>query len=283
MARQRLRQQRASPDGAPHDRPGLRRSRHADRRHRGSTIRKDSTTVTRCPRRPTRSAATSPVCRGTWASAVRNYGWTGSNISPGLRLDLNLGPQTRCTSRDATRRSMATSTARLSSGSPQTAARRIRFQYHEISTARAPVRHVCSDYRSTLAVSIESSPASKRGLSIADSLIGVGAASTAGHLQSSYQPARSRYGRRDVNRLGSTPSIRPDSVNGWSWCRRCAGAVSRSRTVSPLTGEARSSENVVSPSVGLVVDAPTGCRSTRPMRRGSSRPHPVSISRTARR
>ena len=47
------------------------------------------------------------------------------------------------------------------------------------------------------------------------------------------------------------------------------------------TGEARSTESVVSPSLGLVVLPRPGCRCIRRTRKGSSRPHPASISRMA--
>ena len=65
MARERVRQRRASLDAAAHDRHRRRRSRHADRSTPNGTTSAAATIGTRCPRPPTHSAATSRGSPGT--------------------------------------------------------------------------------------------------------------------------------------------------------------------------------------------------------------------------
>ena len=123
MARERVRQRRASLDTAAHDRRRRRRSRHVDLRYRMV--------------RPARPRLLAPGARDRRRTARRLL---GVPLGPEHQLaGLPSGPEAtsrqdcvwisrwangaRCTSPDATRRSTATSTVRVWSGWRRTAAR----------------------------------------------------------------------------------------------------------------------------------------------------------------
>ena len=185
-----------------------------------------------------------------------DYGWTGSNLSPGLRLDVELDERSslhvagRYTKIDGDIDGQG-----LAALAPdgRTA---IRFQYHEVSTwdeyqsdafATTAFRTGGLDHR--LVVGVEG------GLSTADSQIGIGGATPLDVFDPVYPPQpepTARPTRYDVSRLGAyavdqlrlgdrlvvVPALR------WSWLEienRVAAA-----------GEPVSSESVVSPGLGLV-------------------------------
>ena len=186
-----------------------------------------------------------------------DYRWTGSNVSPGLRLDLPLGERTslhvagRYTKIDGDINGQGLA-ALAADG--RTA---LRFQYHEVSTwneyqtdtfAATNVRTGHVTHR--LVAGVEA------GLSSVDSEIGLGPASPLDIFNPMYpsepEPA-SQPARSDISRLGLygvdqirfgqrlivVPALR------WSHLEIENGVAT--------TGEARSTESVLSPSLGLVV------------------------------
>jgi iron complex outermembrane recepter protein len=185
------------------------------------------------------------------------YGWTGGNVSPGLRLDLGLGGQSslhvagRYTKIDGEINGQG-----LAALAPdgRTA---IRFQYHEVSTwhefqtdsfAATTLRTGRVEHRIVAGV--------EAGLSTADSEIGIGAAAPLDVLNPVYPPEPepvSRPTRYDVTRLGlyGVDRIRLGDnvilVPGLRW----SNLEIENRVAT--TGEVRSSQSVVSPSLGLVV------------------------------
>ncbi|MET0212684.1 MAG: TonB-dependent receptor, partial [Vicinamibacterales bacterium] len=185
------------------------------------------------------------------------YGWTGSNISPGLRLDLNLGPQTSLHVAGRYTKIDGDINAQALIGLAADGRTANRFQYHEVSTWH--------EYQSDTFVATTARTGRlehrivtgiEAGLSTADSMIGVGAASTLDIFNPQYsnQPEPvARPTRYDVNRLGvyAIDQVRLGDrvivVPALRWSR----LEIENRVAT--TGEQRSSENVVSPSVGLVV------------------------------
>ena len=185
------------------------------------------------------------------------YGWTGSNISPGLRLDLNLGPQTSLHVAGRYTKIDGDINGQALIGLAADGRTANRFQYHEISTWH--------EYQSDTFVATTARTGRlehrivtgiEAGLSTADSLIGVGAASTLDIFNPQYsnQPEPvARPTRYDVNRLGvyAVDQVRFGErvivVPALRWSR----LEIENRVAT--TGEQRSTENVVSPSVGLVV------------------------------
>ena len=185
------------------------------------------------------------------------YGWTGSNISPGLRLDLNLGRQTSLHVAGRYTKIDGDINGQGLIGLAADGRTANRFQYHEISTWH--------EYQSDTFVATTARTGRlehrivtgiEAGLSTADSMIGVGAASTLDIFNPQYsnQPEPvARPTRYDVNRLGvyAVDQVRFGErvivVPALRWSR----LEIENRVAT--TGEQRSSENVVSPSVGLVV------------------------------
>jgi iron complex outermembrane receptor protein len=186
-----------------------------------------------------------------------DYRWTGSNVSPGLRLDLSLGKRSslhiagRYTKIDGDINIQALA-ALAEDG--RTA---VRFQYHEVSTwheyqtdtfAATSFRTGRVEHR--LITGVEA------GLSTADSEIGIGGAASLDIFNPVYprepEPV-SRPTRYDVSRLGvyAVDQVRFAErvivVPALRWSR--LGTENRIAT----TGEARSTESEVSPSLGLVV------------------------------
>ena len=186
-----------------------------------------------------------------------DYGWSGGNISPGVRFDLGLGQRSSLhVAGRYTRIDGDIDGQGLAALAPdgRTA---VRFQYHEVSTwheyqsdtfAETTVRTGRLEHR--LVAGVEA------GLSTADSQIGVGAATSLDILNPVYPPQPepvARPTRYDVTRVGVyvsdqvrfsehvivVPAVR------WSHL----GIENRVAT----TGEASSTDHVVSPSVGLVV------------------------------
>ena len=185
------------------------------------------------------------------------YGWTGSNISPGLRLDLNLGRQTSLHVAGRYTKIDGDIDAQGLIGLAADGRTANRFQYHEISTWH--------EYQSDTFVATTARTGRlehrivtgiEAGLSTADSMIGVGAASTLDIFNPQYSNQPEPVGRPtryDVNRLGvyAVDQVRFGErvivVPALRWSR----LEIENRVAT--TGEQRSSENVVSPSVGLVV------------------------------
>ena len=190
---------------------------------------------------------------GLQRSGIR---WTGSNISPGLRLDLNLGPQTSLHVAGRYTKIDGDINAQGLIGLAADGRTANRFQYHEISTwheyqsdtfVATTARTGRLEHRIVTGIEaglIRRQHDRRRG--------GV----DAGHLQSAaFQPAEpvARPTRYDVNRLGvyAVDQVRFGErvivVPALRWSR----LEIENRVAT--TGEQRSSENVVSPSVGLVV------------------------------
>ena len=163
----------------------------------------------------------------------------------------------RCTSPDATRRSTATSTLRVWRRWRTDGRTAVRYQYHEVSTwheyqtdtfAATSFRTGRVDHR--LVAGVEA------GLSTADSDIGIGPASPLDIFNPVYprepEPV-ARPTRYDVSRLGvyTIDQVRLGErlivVPALRWSR----LEIENRVAT--TGEARSTESVVSPSLGLVV------------------------------
>lgn len=184
-------------------------------------------------------------------------GWTGGNISPGLRFDLGLGHESslhvagRYTKIDGDINLEALSALALDG---RTA---LRFKYHEISTwheyqsdtfAATNVRTGRLMHRIVAGV--------EAGLSTADSEIGIGSASSLDIFNRAYPPQPepvARPTRYDVSRLGlyAVDQVRLGErvivVPALRWSRLAI----ENRVAT--TGEPRSTDSVVSPSLGLVV------------------------------
>jgi iron complex outermembrane receptor protein len=185
------------------------------------------------------------------------FGWTGSNLSPGVRLDLELG--SRSSLHIAGRYTKIDGDINVQSLGALDADQRnvARFQYRERSTwhelqtdsfAATTTRTGRIEHR--LVVGVEA------GLSTADSLIGIGAAAPLDVLNPVYpatpEPTSlpTRYG---VTRLGvyGLDQVRLSNrvivVPGF----RLSAVEVENRVAT--TGEPRSSQRVVSPSLGLIV------------------------------
>ena len=185
------------------------------------------------------------------------YGWTGSNFSPGVRLDLGIDDRTslhvagRYTKIDGEINGQGLASLAADGRTAN------RFQYHEISTwhelqtdtfAATTFRTGRLEHR--LVGGMEA------GLSKTDSEIGVGAAAPLDVFDPVYPaPAEPplRPTRFDVLRLGvyATDQIRFGEVltvvPGLRWSR----LETENRVTVP--GEARTSRTVLSPALGLVV------------------------------
>src|SRR5687767_1326071 len=185
------------------------------------------------------------------------FGWTGSNVSPGVRLDFQLGSRSsvhvagRYTKIDGDINVQALAAL---DADGRTAAR---FQYHEISTwhefqtdsfAVTTTRTGRIEHRIVAGV--------EAGLSTADSRIGVGAAAPLDIFNPVYPPTpepASQLTRYGVTRLGvyGLDQVRLGNrvivVPGLRWSD--LNIENRVATA----GEPRSSQSVVSPSLGLVV------------------------------
>jgi iron complex outermembrane receptor protein len=186
-----------------------------------------------------------------------DYGWTGGNVSPGVRLDLALSRKTtlhaaaRYTKIDGDINAQA-----LAALAPDNRTA-IRFQYHEVSTwheyqsdtfAATNFQTGRLDHR--LVTGVEA------GLSTADSQIGVGAASPLDIFNPVYPPQPEPTAlptRYDVSRLGlyALDQIRFGSRVIVSPAVRWSHLDVENRVPTP--GEQRSTSNVGSPSLGLVV------------------------------
>ena len=185
------------------------------------------------------------------------YGWTGGNVSPGLRFDLRLGEQSslhvagRYTRIDGEINAQGLSSLAADGRTAN------RFQYHEVSTwdewqtdtfATTVVRSGTIEHR--LVGGLEA------GLSTTDSSIGIGAAAPLDISSPVYSPSPEpvmRPTRFDVARLGvyAIDQIRIGEhlivVPALRWSRL------GTENHVPAAGEPRSTANVVSPSLGLVV------------------------------
>ena len=185
-----------------------------------------------------------------------DYGWTGGNVSPGLRLDLELGKRSSLhVAGRYTRIDGEIDVQGLTALAPdgRTA---LRFQYHEVST--------WDEYQSDTfaATTVSTGPVEHRivagleaGLSTADSVIGIGPATPLDIFDPLYPPQpepAARPTQYDVSRLGvyAVDQVRLGTrvivVPAVRWSR--LGIENRVAT----TGEAYSSESVVSPSLGLL-------------------------------
>jgi iron complex outermembrane receptor protein len=208
--------------------------------------------------------ATSEAQRGDfsgfpWDLSINSpdYGWTGGNVSPGLRLDLALGKKaTLHAAARYTKIDGDINTQALAALAPDSRTA-IRFQYHEVSTwheyqsdtfAATSFQTGRLDHR--LVTGVEG------GLSTADSQIGVGAASTLDIFNPVYPPQPeptplpTRY---DVSRFGlyALDQIRFGNRMIVSPAVRWSHLEVENRV--PTLGEARSTSDVGSPSLGLVV------------------------------
>jgi iron complex outermembrane receptor protein len=186
-----------------------------------------------------------------------DYGWTGSNVSPGLRLDLGLGSgrslhmAARYTKIDGDINGQGLS------GLSEDGRTALRFQYHEVSTwheyqsdsfATATVRTGRLEHR--LVAGVEA------GLSTADSLIGIGPATPLDIFEPEYPPQPepvARPTRYDVFRLGlyALDQLRLGERVIVAPALRWSRLQIENRVAT--TADPRSAENVVSPSLGLVV------------------------------
>ena len=185
------------------------------------------------------------------------YGWTGGNVSPGARLDLGLNDRVSLhVAGRYTRIDGDINVQALASVSPDGRTAN-RFQYHEVSTWNEYQTDTFAAIAATTGrVSHRIVTGIEAGLSTADSRIGVGAAPALDVFNPTYLPApepASGLTRYDVWRLGLyaadeirfgrrvivAPSLR------WSHL----AIDDRAATA----GEAHSSEQVVSPSLGVVV------------------------------
>jgi iron complex outermembrane receptor protein len=185
------------------------------------------------------------------------YGWTGGNISPGVRLDLELSAQSslhvagRYTKIDGDINGQGLASLAADGRTAN------RFQYHEVSTwheyhtdtfAATAFRTGRIGHR--LVGGIEA------GLSTTDSEIGIGGAAPLDIVDPVYPPPPEpamRPTRFDVMRLGiyAVDQLRFGErvivVPAVRWSRL------HTENRVPAAGEPESSANVVSPSVGLVV------------------------------
>jgi len=184
-------------------------------------------------------------------------GWTGGNISPGLRLDLGLGQQTSLHVAARYTKIDGEIEAQALSGLAPGGRAATRFQYHEISTWH--------EYQSDsfVATALHTGRLEHRfvggveaGLSTADSEIGIGAATSLDIFNPVYDPQPEpvrRPTRYDVSRLGfyAVDQIRFGVhviVNpALRWSR--LGIENRAAGV----GEPQSTEHALSPSLGVVV------------------------------
>ena len=147
------------------------------------------------------------------------YGWTGSNISPGLRLDLTLGRQTslhvagRYTKIDGDINGQGLIGAR--GGWPHGQPLPISRDQH---VARVPVRHVCGDHGPHRPSRASHRHRHRSGAEYSRQHDRRRGGVDAGHLQSSVfhtNPSRWLFRRATTSiAWGSTPSIRSDLVNG---------------------------------------------------------------------
>jgi iron complex outermembrane receptor protein len=194
-----------------------------------------------------------------WNLSVNSpdYGWNGGNVSPGLRLDMGLGKQTSL--HVAGRYTLIDGDINLQAmaGLAPDGRTANRFQYHEISTWREyqSDAFATTNFR-TGRIEHRFVAGVETGLSTADSEIGVGAAAPLDIFAPAYPaapdpaPDPTQY---DVFRLGlySLDQIRIGGrvivVPAMRWSHLAI------ENKLPTTGEARSTESVVSPSVGLVV------------------------------
>ena len=186
-----------------------------------------------------------------------DYVWTGSNLSPGLRLDLPLGEQSSLHVAGRYTKIDGDINAQGLAGLAKDGRTALRYQYHEVSTwkeyqtdtfVETTVRTGRVGHR--LVAGLEA------GLSTADSAIGVGAASPLDIFTPVYprepEPV-SRPTRYDVSRLGfyTIDQVRLGErlivVPAVRW------SLLEIEDRVDTTGEARSTESVVSPSLGLVV------------------------------
>lgn len=185
------------------------------------------------------------------------YGWTGGNVSPGLRFDLQLAERSslhvasRYTRIDGEINGQGLASLAADGRTVN------RFQYHEVSTwdewqtdsfATTVVRWGTIEHR--LVGGLEA------GLSTTDSLIGIGAAAPLDISSPVYSPSPEpvmRPTRFDVTRLGvyAIDQIRVGErvvvVPALRWSRL------ETENQVPAAGEPRSTANVVSPGLGLVV------------------------------
>ena len=185
------------------------------------------------------------------------YGWTGGNVSPGLRLDLELAEQSSLhVAGRYTRIDGEINGQGLSSLAPDGRTAN-RFQYHEVSTwhewqtdtfASTVVRSRGIEHR--LVGGVEA------GLSTTDSRIGTGAAAPLDIVNPVHAPAPEpimRPTRFDVVRLGAYAvdqigvGDRVIVVPALRWSRL------ETENHVPAAGEPRSTVSLISPSAGLVV------------------------------
>ena len=183
--------------------------------------------------------------------------WTGSNLSPGLRLDLPLGERSSLHVAGRYTKVDGAIDAQGLAGLAADGRTAIRYQHHQVSTwkeyhadafVETSVRTGRVNHR--LVAGVEA------GLSTEDSDIGIGAASPLDIFNPVYpsepEPV-SRPTRYDVSRLGVYAvdqvqfSERVIVVPALRWSR----LDTENRVAT--TGEERSTESVVSPSLGLVV------------------------------
>ena len=183
--------------------------------------------------------------------------WNGSNLSPGVRLDLPLGERSSLHLAGRYTRVEGDIDAQGLAGPAADGRTALRFQYNEVSTWK--------EYQTDtfVATSVRTGRVSHRlvtgveaGLSTADREIGIAAAAPLDIFNPVYSrepKAASQPTRYDVSRLGlyTIDQVRLGDrlivVPSVRWSR--LEIENRLAT----TGEARSTENVVSPSLGLVV------------------------------
>jgi iron complex outermembrane receptor protein len=207
----------------------------------------------------TASAQSGDFSRFPWDLNINSpdYGWTGGNVSPGLRLDLGLGQRSSLHVAGRYTRIDGDINGQALAGLAPDGRTVTRFQYHEISTwheyqsdtfAATTIRTGRIEHR--LVGGVEA------GLSTADSQIGIASASSLDIVNPLYlsQPEPvARATRYDVTRLGvyATDQIRFGERVIVVPALRWSHLVIENRVAT--AGEARSTEDVVSPSLGLVV------------------------------
>ena len=185
------------------------------------------------------------------------YGWTGSNVAPACASILALGRRSSVHVAGRYTKIDGDINGQGLAGSRRTVAPAARFQYHELSTwhefqtdsfAATTVRTGRIEHRIVAGV--------EAGLSTADSRIGVGTAAPLDVFNPLYPPPQepaSQPTRYDVTRLGVYAldqvrlSKRVIVVPGLRW-----SDLNIENRVA-IAGEPRSSQSVVSPSLGLIV------------------------------
>lgn len=186
-----------------------------------------------------------------------DYRWTGNNVSPGLRLDLPLGKQSSLHVAGRYTKIDGDINAQGLAALAEDGRTAVRYQYHEVSTWHEyqTDTFAASNFRTgrihhRLVTGVEA------GLSTADTEIGIGSASPLDIFNPVYphepEPL-ARPTRYDVSRVGlyTIDQVRIGERLIVVPAVRWSQLETEDRVAT--TGETRSKESVVSPSLGLVV------------------------------